>query len=91
MTAAAHFEIPAHVHARRFDDELVVLHLGAGAYFSLDAVGTLIWEQIVGGKTIDETIASLLAEFEVDELTARADVQRLAAELVDAGLLTQRP
>ena len=38
----ARFQISPQVHARRFDDELVILHLGVGAYFSLDPVGSTI-------------------------------------------------
>ena len=64
-----------------------MLHLGAGAYFSLDSVGATIWDQLVSGKTPDDAVASLLFEYDVDELTARADVQRLAEELLAAGLL----
>jgi hypothetical protein len=87
VTTATHFQIPAQVHARRFDDELVVLHLGVGEYFSLDPVGSTIWDQLAGGKTAEEAVAILLAEYDVDELTARTDVERLANELVAAGLL----
>lgn len=87
MTTAPHFQIPPQVHARRFDDELVVLHLGVGAYFSLDPVGSTIWDQLTAGRTPDETVVVLVAEYDVDERTARADVARLAEELVDAGLL----
>jgi hypothetical protein len=84
---ATHFQVPAQVHARRFDDELVVLHLGVGAYFSLDPVGSTIWDQLTAGKTPEETVAVLVAEYDVNEPTARADVERLAEELVAAGLL----
>ena len=91
MTPTSHFQIPSQVHARRFDDELVVLHLGVGAYFSLDPVGSTIWDQLTTGKTPEETIATLLAEYDVDEATARADVLRLAEDLVAAGLLERRP
>jgi coenzyme PQQ synthesis protein D (PqqD) len=87
---AAHFQIPPQVHARRFDDELVVLHLGVGAYFSLDPVGSTIWDQLTTGKTFDETVTTLLDEYDVDEATARADVLRLAEDLVAAGLLERR-
>ena len=81
------FQIPSHVHARRFDDEIVVLDLGAGKYFSLDAIGATIWDQLSSGKTPDEAVAALLVEYEVDEATARADVRRLADELLATGLL----
>jgi hypothetical protein len=90
LTMTAHFQIAASVHARRFDDELVVLDLGAGKYFSLDVVGSTIWDQLAGGKTPEETVVIILDQFEVDEHTARADVQRLAEELLAAGLLEPR-
>jgi hypothetical protein len=91
MTEAERFQIPPKVHARRFDDEIVLVHLGAGAYFSLDSVGATIWDQLAAGKTPDETVAMLLALYEVKEPAARADVQRLAEELLAAGLLEPRP
>jgi Coenzyme PQQ synthesis protein D (PqqD) len=81
------FQVPPQVHTRRFDDELVVLHLGVGAYFSLDPVGSTIWEQLTAGKTTHEAAAALLVQYEVDETTAQGDVQRFVKELVAAGLL----
>jgi Coenzyme PQQ synthesis protein D (PqqD) len=90
VTTATRFQISANVHARRFDDELVVLHLGVGAYFSLDPVGSTIWDQLVDGKGAEEAVAAILAEYDIDEATARADVERLAEELVEAGLLSLR-
>jgi hypothetical protein len=84
------FAIPGEVHARRFDDEIVILHLGVGAYFSLDAVGATIWDQLASGKTTDETVAAVLSQYDVRELDARADVCRLAEELLAAGLLEQQ-
>jgi hypothetical protein len=87
MTEAERFQIPPKVHARRFDDEIVLLHLGVGTYFSLDSVGATIWEQLTSGKTPDETVAVLLAQYDVKAPAARADVQRLAEALLAAGLL----
>lgn len=81
------FHIPPQVHARRFDDEIVLIHLKVGKYFSLDTVGATIWDQFVAGKTPDETVAVLVAGYDIDESTARRDVARLAAELLSAGLL----
>lgn len=87
MKTATRFRIPGQVHTRRFDEELIVLHLGVGEYFSLDPVGSRIWEQLASGKTREDAVAALLVEFDVDEPTARADVDRLAGELFAAGLL----
>ena len=87
MPTGERFSLAPQVHARRFDDELVVLHLGVGAYFSLDPIGSTIWDQLTAGKTPEEAVAALLAEYDVDEPTARSDVKRLAEELVAEGLL----
>jgi hypothetical protein len=78
------------VHARRFDDEVVVLDLGAGEYYSLDAVGSAIWEQLQRGRTADEIVGFLLGAYELDELTARTDVARIIQELLAAGLVERQ-
>jgi hypothetical protein len=83
------YRIATQVHARRFDDEVVVLHLGVGHYYALDVVGSTIWEHLTSGRTAAETVVTLLTEYDVDETTARADVQRLTEELVAAGLLAR--
>jgi hypothetical protein len=87
-TMTARFRSAPHVHARRFDHETVLLSLVEGKYFALDDVGGAIWEHLTHGKTLDEAVALLLADYEIDEASLRADVQRLADELVAAGLLT---
>jgi hypothetical protein len=84
------FQVPPLVHARRFDDEVVLIHLSEGKYFALDTVAATIWEALVAGKSAEEAIAVLVGEYDVDEGTARRDVERLARELLGAGLLEPR-
>ena len=81
------FRVPGEVHARRFENEVVVIHLGEGKYFSLDPIGSTIWDGLAAGKTTEETVAILVAEFDVDDTVAIADVDRLADDLLAAGLL----
>ena len=83
----SHFCPTSTVHSRRFDDDLVVLHLGAGMYYSLDAVGTTIWETLAAGRTTEEAVTAVVAAYDVDESTARADTVRLVQELLAAGLI----
>jgi hypothetical protein len=80
----------AGVHARRFDDEVVILDLSGGDYFALDAVGALIWEQLVGGRTPDEVADAIVARYPVDRERAMADCLALVGELLERGLL-ERP
>lgn len=90
MSPVTCYQIGTSVHARRFDDEIVVLHLAAGIYFSLDAVGAIVWDNFAAGKTPEEVVAAVVADYDVDEMRARADVRRLLEELLAAGLLERR-
>jgi len=86
-----HFRIPAQVHARGFDGETVVLDLAAGKYFALDDVGSVVWQELSSGRSVDEVVAILTSKYDVDEAVAKGDVERLAGELVIAGLLVRVP
>jgi hypothetical protein len=75
------------VHARRFEDEMILLDLAAGEYFSLDAVGTLVWGGFAAGRSAREVAAQVVQEFDVELDRALKDVLTLADELVSRGLL----
>jgi hypothetical protein len=78
------------VHARRFDDELVLLDLQAGTYFGLDEIGARIWEGLIAGRAPDEIAKELVETYDTDLQTLHADVESLAASLVQHGLLIER-
>ena len=73
--------------ARRLDATTIVAEREDGAYFELDAVGSLIWQEIGSGANLDDLVSSVTAVFDVDEVTARADLQEFLADLADRGLL----
>jgi hypothetical protein len=74
------------VHAKRFDDEVIVLDLGKGAYFSLDEVGAAVWEGFARGQSLQEIVHGLADQYQVPESTLLADTTELAGKLVEAGL-----
>jgi len=76
---------------REVDKETVLVHLERGVYYGLDEVGTRIWGWIAVHGRLDAVLSEVLAAYEVDEATARADLERLAGELVAQGLLTVEP
>jgi hypothetical protein len=80
----------AEVHARRFDDEVVVLDLAGGDYYSLNAMGARIWEQLVAGRTPAEIARALVSDFHVEPERAVKDCLALADELIARGLLRRR-
>ena len=75
--------------SRLVGDETVLLDLSSGIYFGLDGVGKRIWESVTEGNSIGETAAVIVAEFEVDEAQAQADLIAFATDLMERGLLTQ--
>jgi hypothetical protein len=79
--------VPEAVHARAFDDEVIILDLGAGDYFSLDPVGSRAWNRFAAGGCVEEVAAEIAAEYDVDADRALRDLLTLAGELVSRGLL----
>jgi hypothetical protein len=79
--------IPPQVMARLVGEEIVILDLAAGTYFGLDPVGARIWQLMGEGRTLAEICATMLEEYEVEREQLEVDVLRLAAELLERGLV----
>jgi hypothetical protein len=69
------------------DDEIVMLSPDQGAYFGLNTVGSRIWELIARPRPVAEVCAALNAEYEVDDLTCRAEVLAFLRQLEEARLI----
>jgi hypothetical protein len=78
---------PKHVFAREFDGELVLLDLAKGEYYGLDPLGARTWNGLVGGRSIAEIANELVADYDVDLNTLRADLVKLLGELAGKGLV----
>ena len=70
------------VTAEVFDGEAIILNLATGAYYSIDKAGGLIWTSIAGGRSVEETVTTLVARYDVPPERARADVERVTDELI---------
>jgi hypothetical protein len=75
------------VHTRELDSELIVLDLKGGEYFSLDAVGRRIWEELVAGRSPAQVAEVLVQEYRVAHATLLSDVLVLTEQLLARGLL----
>lgn len=73
---------------RQVNDELVVLDVESSSYLSANTTAAVLMKRLaVGDASLDDLVAALLAEFEIDPPTAREDVNRFVAELEKDGLL----
>jgi len=70
------------------DQETVILSTRDGVYFGLDGVGTRVWALVQSPTTLGAIADALVAEFEVDETVALADLGALVADLEANGLVT---
>lgn len=77
------------LHWLRADGEVVALDENSLVYLNANPTGALLWEALARGTTRDELVRALMAEYDVDEATAAADVDMFLAELDGRGLLTR--
>jgi hypothetical protein len=68
-------------------DEVVILHLKAGAYFGLEGVGWRVWRLIQNPISVGELIETLCGEYEVEAGRCRAEVFALLVDLSGHGLI----
>jgi hypothetical protein len=73
---------------RSVGDDLVLLDFSRGLYYALDPVGARIWELLHEERTVEEIVAAIVSEYEVDAATAEGDVRRLIEELAERELVS---
>jgi hypothetical protein len=67
------------VVTRKTGDEYVLVPVANNiadmdSVYTINETGAFIWEQIDGEKTVEEIIAALIAEYDIDNGTASKDV-----------------
>jgi hypothetical protein len=65
---------------RTIAGQAVIVVPATQAMHTLNEVGTFVWERCEG-KTAEELVSAIVAEFEVDQATARRDLEAFAEEL----------
>jgi hypothetical protein len=68
-------------------DEMLMMSIEEGCYFSLNAVGARIWELLESPITFDALVARLTAEYDVPADACRREVATFLAALRERGML----
>lgn len=66
----------------RLHDELVMMDLDQGKYFSLNPVATAIWDLLENQLSVDEICLKLMEEYDVDYSRCKTDVEEHLVEMV---------
>jgi hypothetical protein len=75
------------VAAQVADGEAVLLDIESGEYFSLNPVGSRIWELCDGTRSTAEIVSVICGEFDVAEDVATADAREILGELQNEKLV----
>jgi hypothetical protein len=68
-------------------DEVVILNLDTNVYFGLEQLGARTWKLIVDGRTYQEVVQAIVAEYDVSGERAEQDLDELLGELSQEGLI----
>lgn len=71
----------------KLHDELVMMDMDQGKYFSLNQTATVIWELLERPLTIEELCETLTEEFEIDREQCEADTKQYLEEMMKLGLI----
>jgi hypothetical protein len=77
------------VQGTSMEGETVLLDLSTGRYYTLNRLGSVIWERCIGHTTISDIHAALCDRFEVAPEQALDDLVTLVNQLVQEGVLQQ--
>lgn len=89
IAASDRFSVSDDVVLERIEDELVLLDLQRDTYFSVNAVGAVVWETLSEGGSVGEAVDAVLAEYDVDRARAGGDVETFVGMALEKGLIAR--
>jgi hypothetical protein len=78
----------SHVVHETISGETILIHLRTGTYYSLDGIGSELWQLLAAGATRDQILASAIRRYEGDPDAIELGLSGLIDELVREDLLT---
>lgn len=75
------------VHGTLLDGETVLLNLSTGRYYTLNAVGSAIWNLCRGDRSLAQILSMMCEGFDVSVGQAQEDLLDLVMQLEQEGLL----
>jgi Coenzyme PQQ synthesis protein D (PqqD) len=80
-------EISEDVVWREFGGEVLMLDLASQHYFGLTGSGSEMWQLIAQHGSSDSVIDCMLAKYDVEPASLKADFEKLVDELTAKGML----
>ncbi len=68
-------------------DEISLLNVKSGTYFTLNSVGANVWRQIQVPTSLARIKAQILTEYDVEDQCCENDLRQLVSEFKASGLI----
>jgi len=79
------------VAAKVIDGELIIIRLSDGTYYSMDNVGTCVWELIEAGRHLPDVVRTIATWYATPVERVEGDVATLVRELLAERLIVGAP
>jgi hypothetical protein len=73
----------------RLQDEVIIINLATGAYYSGSGPAADVWTRISQGASVEETAKKLASEYSCSESAVLTDIQSCIAFLTERGLVQE--
>lgn len=83
------YKVPDHILHSKLDDEIAILNLRNGEYYSLNDTGAFIWSLICDGNSFEEILQFLSNEYDDEESNFKSDLSDLIVGLKSNGLVEE--
>lgn len=74
---------------RSIDGEAVIMNLDSGYYYSLNRIGTQVWQMLSERKDVPQIVASIEKQFSVPRARIEKDVKSILKELNKERLISK--
>ncbi len=74
---------------RSIGDGLVIMAPSGGTTHSLEDIGVFIWNQLDGQRNLQNVLAAILEQYDVDEDQARTDLLEFVTQMQTEGLILE--
>ncbi|MEO7775519.1 MAG: PqqD family protein [Steroidobacteraceae bacterium] len=82
---------PTNISHERLQDEVIIINVGSGAYFSGSGPTADMWTLVSQGATVEEATGILAAAYSADEATVSSDLSGCVDHLLALGILAPSP
>ena len=87
LSSSRQFTIKDDVVARHVGEEVVLLDLESGTYFSLNGVGAIVWLGLERKDSLESIAATVVDGYDVDFASAHNDIAAFLEAMAGAGIL----